>query len=412
MSQPPDEQSLPPPISSDREALQIVDLDTILPCHSSRGKRMVPLSLLMATLVAVILTFWNIVPKATPGSPTPSRPTPFPNALSIVSNVNFGTITVDGKEQPNPLPSTIRLGGGKSPSMITLKAPPFRPLSCPFPIPSPGTPWGGVIGYINGYSPCVAGTGFTLQKQNVSNLEMLFTLADLPKDQQQQITALIPEEVAAQQTITVPAQSPFVTGVTSNGQVSTSHLTGPLQASAFLVPTRQNSQEVPSCQGFICTDSGGFLLGGSLSGQFWEVTTPVALRWRITQPGGTVVSDVTFPFASMLTLYLTYSESTGWQLGLISPEQLRQVLNQVVCETGAELLGGDAQHFSDQLYWGVISLHDRGVKGCELSLQLNSQDQGHFVWRFGALLAADAKAHLTLPLLPMASPADLAAVGG
>jgi hypothetical protein len=39
-------------------------------------------------------------------------------------------------------------------------------------------------------------------------------------------------------------------------------------------------------------------------------------------------------------------------------------------------------------------------------------DQGHFIWRFGVLLAADASAHSTLPALPVALPADLAAVGG
>jgi hypothetical protein len=415
MSQPPDEQSSPDSSSGHEEweAAPITDLDHILRSRPSRGRRVVQLTLLLVTLVAVIFTVWDVVPKDGAGSPEP-EPTALPSALSIVSNVNFGTLTIDGKEQPEPLPSAIRLHG-KTPHTITLKAPPFRPLSCPFPLPKPGTPWGGVIGYIDGFSPCLAGTGFTMQQQSVTNLEMLFTLADLPKDQQQQITALIPEQVTAQQTFTVPAESWFVSGLTANGLMTTARAQVALTATAFLVPSQPISQPGTSCLGYICADSGGFLLGGSLSGQYWEVTTPVSLRLLLRKATGQVVSDVTFPFASMLSLYLSYNASTGWQVGLLSPQQLSQDLTQVVCPTGSNVLASLAQQTADQLYWTVTTLHDRGLDGCELSLQVNSGensgDQGEFVWRFGALMAANEQAHLTLPQLPMAAPADLAAVG-
>lgn len=415
MSQPPDEQPSPDSLSEheDWEAAPLADLDHILTRRSSRGRRVVQLTLLLATVVAVIFTLWDVVPRTSPASPAP-EPTPLPNALSIESNVNVGTLTINGEQQPEPLPSAIRLHG-KGPYMITLTAPPFRPLSCPFPPPKPGTPWGGVIGYIDGFSPCLAGTGFTMQQQNVTNLEMLFTLADLPAYQQQQITALIPDEVTAQQTFTVPAGSWFVSGLTADGLITTARAAAPLTATAFMVPSQQISQPGTSCLGYICADSGGFILGGSLSGQYWEVTTPVSLRLLLRKATGQVVSNVTFPFASMLTLYLTYDGSTGWQVGLLAPQQLSQDLTQVVCPTGSNVLASLAQRASDQLYWTVTTLHDRGLDGCELSLQVNSGensgDQGEFVWRFGALMAANAQAHLTLPRLPMAAPADLAAVG-
>jgi hypothetical protein len=415
MSQSPDEQSSPD-LSSDHEeweAAPIADLDHILNSRSPRGKRLVQVTLLLAMVAAVIFTLWDVVPKDGAGSPTPEF-APLPSALSIVSNVNFGTLTINGVEQAEPLPSAIRLHG-KSPYTITLKAPPFRPLTCPFPLPRPGTPWGGVIGYIDGFSPCVAGTGFTMQQQNVTNLEMLFTLADLPIDQQQQITALISNQVTAQQTFTVPAKSLFVSSLTKAGLATTARAPVALTATAFLVPSQQNGQPATSCLGYICADSGGFILGGSLSGQYWEVTTPVALRLLLRQTDGEVVSDVTFPFANMLTLYLSYNGSSGWQLGLLSSQQLSQDLTQVVCPTGSNMLASLAQQASNQLYWSATTLHDRGLDGCELSLQVNSGensgDQGEFVWRFGALMAANTQAHLTLPQLPMATPADLAAVG-
>jgi hypothetical protein len=415
MSQTPDEQLSPDSSSEPEEwdAAPIADLDHILSRRSSRGKRVVQLTLLLAMVAAVIFTLWDVVPKEGADSPEP-EPTPLPNALSIVSNINFGTLTINGVEQPEPLPSAIRLHG-RSPYAITLSAPPFRPLTCPFPLPRPGTPWGGVIGYIDGFSPCLAGTGFTMQQQSVTNLEMLFTLADLPQAQEQQINALIPEQVTARQTFTVPAGSWFVSGLTGSRRITTARAQVPLTATAFLVPSQQNSQPGTSCLGYICTDSGGFILGGSLSGQYWEVTTPISLRLLLRKASGQVVSDVTFPYASMLTLYLTYDNSTGWQVGLLSPQQLEQDLTQVVCPTGSNVLASLAQQTADQLYWTVTTLHDRGLDGCELSLQVNSgenpADQGEFIWRFGALMAANEQAHLTLPQLPMATPADLAAAG-
>jgi hypothetical protein len=52
------------------------------------------------------------------------------------------------------------------------------------------------------------------------------------------------------------------------------------------------------------------------------------------------------------------------------------------------------------------------VEGCELGAAINGVDGGRYVWRFGVLLAADAQAHRILPALPLASPAEIAAVGG
>jgi hypothetical protein len=57
-------------------------------------------------------------------------------------------------------------------------------------------------------------------------------------------------------------------------------------------------------------------------------------------------------------------------------------------------------------------LHDNGLEGCELALQTaQGANAGHFVWRFGVLLAADRPAHTLLPSLPLAPASELAAVG-
>lgn len=402
MCQPSDD---PLPISPDQqdgEALPLVDLESFPTRPSSRRKRIVQLGLLMAALVVVVTFGKVVVPTTAPGPSAPLQPTALPQALNLLSNVNYGTLTINSQPLSNQQTQTIRLPS-KPPYTITLEAPPFRTLSCPFPPPAPPAPYG--------FTPCLAGGEFTLDQQSVTTLQMLFTLADLPPAQQQQITTLIPQAVTAEQTITAPAQSFIVTGLPPDGTITTEQLSGPLEAGASLVPIPQNSQEGTSCQGFICTDSGVFHPNDALSGQFWAVTTPVALRWRFTTTSGQVVSEVTFPSTTALTLYLSYTAPIGWQVGLLSPAQLSRNLTQLFCSTGANMLAREAQQRTNEI-WEVTTLHDQGIEGCELGLQLNAIGQGLFVWRFGVLLAADAKAHSTLPTLPIATPADLAVVGG
>lgn len=49
-----------------------------------------------------------------------------------------------------------------------------------------------------------------------------------------------------------------------------------------------------------------------------------------------------------------------------------------------------------------------GVDGCLLEATLSHQGAplGHFLWRFGVLLAIDAPARQLLPSLPQAPPAE------
>lgn len=404
MHQSPDDLSPPAPEQDDAAALPLIDLDSA-PAHPpGRRKRVIQIGLLVAALVGVFVTFWRVIlPTPAPGPPVALQPTALPRALNLLSNVNYGTLSLNGQPLPNEQALTVRLTGA-SPYTVTLDAPPFRPLSCPFPPPPPPPPYG--------FTPCVAGGEFTLDQQSVTILQLLFTLADLPAVQQQQITTLIPQVVRAEQTTTAPAQAAIVTDLPSDGTITSERLSEPLEASVSLVPIQQNGQAGTSCQGFVCTGSGVFQPNNALSGQFWAVTTPVALRWRFTTASGQVVSEVTFPISSSLTLFLSYAAVTGWQVGLLSPAQLSQDLTRLICSTGADLLAGEAQQHSGEYGWAVTTLADQGIGGCELSLQLNAIDQGHFVWRFGVLLAADARAQSTLPALPIASLADLAAVGG
>lgn len=409
VSQEPDNSSSFPSEQDAGEDLLLIELDTLLNRPPSRRKRLIQIVLALAAFVVVLVTFWNvIVPGTPPAPPVHVQPTQPPPTFTIISNVNYETITINGQPQRGSVPLTIKMRS-QPPYTITLDAPPFRTLTCRFPPPGPGTP--------NTFDPCLETGTFIASQQAAYVLDMLFTLANLPAAQQQQITALIPQAITMQQTLTAPAQSTIVTGLNADGTINARRVTGPLRASVFLVPVTQTyqGQQGTFCNSFVCVDdTGAPLPHASPSGHLWEVSTPVALRWRFTTASGQIVSDVTFPSNTMTNLSLSYDAATGWQIVPFPADEgsLSQQLTRLVCATGMQMLFVEQARYLSGEGWDEAILHDAGINGCELALTQNNTDEGHFLWRFGALLAVDARAHSTLPTLPIASPADLAAVEG
>lgn len=126
----------PLPSSSDDdpgEQLPLIELDTLASQPPSQRKRLVQIGLALAALVVVFATFWGVVrPKALPASAPHILPTEPPPTLLITSNVNYGTITINGQKQRGapPLEVTMR---SQPPYQITLDAPPFQSFTCTFP---------------------------------------------------------------------------------------------------------------------------------------------------------------------------------------------------------------------------------------------------------------------------------------
>ncbi len=401
MSQPDDVSDVSPQEDAG-ETLPLIELETLLSQPPSWRKRFRQLGLLLAALAVVLAAYWGINRPAASSAPVVAQPNAPPPTVRVVSNVNYGALTINGQPQRGGPPLTFR-ARSQPPYTITLDAPPFPPLTCQYP------PVKTIAPYV--FHPCNAGGVLTVDQQASNVLEMLFTLNDLPAAQQQQIGALIADDITAQQTLTAPAQSVIVAGLNQDGTPRTRLAAGTLSASVFLVAGAQLLRRGLFCASVLCVGSGGYSADAAASAQVWQVLTPIALRWRFTTASGQVVSDVTFPaFSTLLILDLTYQPATGWRLA--SPPNLSEQLSQLVCATGVQALtlaqtnalGGDG--------WVVSVLRDQGAAGCELELAQNAVDQGHFVWRFGALLAADAQAHRTLPALPVASAQELAAVGG
>jgi hypothetical protein len=406
MSQPPDDLSPASPEEDAGEALPLIELETLLARPPSWRRRFLQMGLLLVASVVVLVTFWSVSKPQAPSTSLHIQPDPPPPTISISSNVNYGALTINGQPQPGKLPLTIQMHS-QPPYIITLDAPPFKPLTCQLP------PLPSIVPYA--FNPCKTAQNITRDPRALNALVMLFSLAALSPEQRQQITDLLSKELTTRQMTTAPAQSAIVTSVKGDGTFTTTRLTGPLHASVFLVPTTQTPRRELSCFRLICIGPQGFSPDYTLSGQFWQVQTPVALRWRFTTDSGQVVSDVTFPPSPVpLKLFISYDASTGWQIAPLpaSEMSLSEQLSQLVCITGIQALNQQQARYLSGNGWTVNILHNQGIEGCELQLEQHQVDQGHFIWRFGALLAADARGHSALPALPVASQAALAAVMG
>ncbi len=398
MDEDTDHPSTAPSEGDSEEPLPLVELDTLLNQPPSRRKRLIQLGLGLAALVVVFATFWGVIrPKAPLAAAPHAQPTEAPPTLLITSNVNYGTITINGQKLRGAPPLEVKMHT-PPPYQITLDAPPFQPFTCTF----PGCSASGSIIDANGVA--------------VRTASLTLYPTALPANQQSQVSALVSQAISVQQPMTVPAGAFIASQLALDGEISSQQAAEPLQATALLVSTAPPVPYFGSCFGVICVDSSvGLETGpsGGGSGHFWQVGSFLALRWRFTTAAGEVVSEVTYPIIQHIPITLAYDTATGWRLAPQSAEQyMAGQLASMSCVTGAGMLQVEQARYLSGTGWDVQTLHQQGTAGCEYQLMQNNANQGQFVWRFGVLLAADATAHSTLPTLPIASPDDIAAVGG
>jgi hypothetical protein len=250
-------------------------------------------------------------------------------------------------------------------------------------------------------------------------ISLFVTPDDLPASQQSQVTRLLTQALTTRQDTTVPAGSYYATSfqpITNVTGQRVSIASVPLQGSATIAPfALQDPQIGVPCVGFICP--GSFLSGDAYTFTVpeWAVTVTLALRWRFTTASGKVVSDVLFqgdnPYTEVVTfaiLFLALDTAGDWTIAqnLAMPSAASQ-LQDSFCGIGDSILQGAA---SPGQNGSVTTLRDLGAEGCEWLEQVNGIDQGIFLWRFGVLLAADARTHAAYPQLPLAPPAEIAAV--
>jgi hypothetical protein len=353
---------------------------------------------LLCALLVTLLTFWNVLPFR----PTVSAIRAEPGAtglVSITSNVTAGTLTINGSQHRVVFPLQLVLPS-QTPLVVTLEEPPFSAITCQVPPTHPTRP--------GAFTPCVLSTEEASQEQPpVVRLSILLGLDALPPALEQQALSVLPRAATVQATTTVPNRSSVALGLDSDGAITSQLTQVPLQATASLAPSLLTTlQGDPFCDGRLCYAP---LAAAANTTPFWVITVPVALHWQFTTAAGQVVSAVAYPVLEGWQVSLIYAPATGWHVteALNTGGSAARQFSRLSCSTGAALLQAQVAG----LGWTIRVAHQAGIEGCQLVRQQAQPDRAAFIWRFGVLLAADAAAHRLLPALPLAQPADTAALG-
>ncbi len=400
---------LPPEGDLTDRSLPLTDLEQIGQRPPSWRKRLIHIGIILVVGGGIVLvTVGSLFKQATPLPPLAKSPP----MMVIASNINYGTLTLDGKPQQGKLPELAPMPSGAF--TLTIDAPPFLPQSCH--ITSQHTS-------LDRCQPLAIGSQ-TMTLNGITarvsfGVEIAFTASDLPATQRTQVQGLLTQRLSTKQAISVPMGSYFATdfglprNITSQRAAALLQATANLTTNAYFIGSSPDQQGY-ACDGFTCTQglTPTQIAGlASLGGQNWLTSTPLAVRWRFTTAGGEPISAVVFPAVVMTPVDLVYTQKSGWQIAQPNsltgpPLDPTVVLPHVACLTGLLLLNDQISSTRQ------MTVADHGVEGCLYALQANTQDLGQFLWRFGVLLAADAKAHATLPALPVAPPEEITAVEG
>lgn len=315
--------------------------------------------------------------------------------VSIHTNVNYGTITVNGKKQEiNQFDNQVVLE--RKMNVVTVSAPPFRAITCTLPQVVPQQS--------DGSQPCAS---FGLNN-GLPQVFMSFTPQQLSPD----LTLSLPDlmvaeaaQISAQMQTQVPVGQHYAVGVLDQNTPLTAIAQEPLVAQVVLTidPTFVASG-IGINQGYF-----PFVIVGSNS---WTINALVTLHWRFTRLNGTPVSSTSSSDHSSfaIPLALQFTTDHHWQVAGLDPQNRFSYLtyiSQFLCIDNQ--LRGSFVGVNQTIGSGFLP-GPSTIEGCVIHFQ--TPQVGSFVMRFGAWLAVDAGAHKLAPSLPLASAAEVTAAGG
>ncbi len=398
-----------------------VDVEALLHRRASPRKRAVQAGLTFLCVLAVLGLFRTVTPVPTrPSVPTPLADTNTPQ-VSIVANLAFGSVTVDGKKLAGPPP--LFFSPAPSGDAVVFLAPPFAPQTCR------------VFWYGAGLSAQLGagGSSCEMSSMNVTvsdrvsssyTLDFQFGLEDLSPGLQATALDFVRQVVTpVSLATTVPAGQYYASGRDGQGMILSRQATAPLTAQvSLLLPTPQDLASSASwCSALICVALDVPQVPNATRGssnELWATEIPLAMNWQFLLPDNQLVGmEHQSQVASDISLILALDSHHQWHLGqFAAPTDLqgeqRQLIPAAICGTGVNEL---VSAFQDQQAGGAILIarHDHGLGGCEIQItQTDGAVAGTVVWRFGVLLAADVKTHRTYPWLPLAPKAEVEAVQG
>lgn len=350
-----------------------------------------------------------------------STPIAHDTSALIVSNVPADAITLDGHLVASQSPSLITLHTGIN--EISFAASPFQPHSCRLTVPNPSS--SDTCHDPSGHESLnISLNPFRLHGKPIQPKYVIgFSLGlnDLSSTQGQSVVAFLAtifKQANNSLRTTVPIGQYYASGITDRGISLMRQAVDSLQATpeAVLSPPGH----LVGCTENICPASvqlENVDQWVALHGHGWAVDVTVQYGWRFDTVSGMSIAHVLFPFSTVMSLTLAYDPNHGWGLAdsanatsLQSTQVMRSLVATGLCDAGSAMLTVLSPENSSQSTAAVTD------EGCRFEIQSVASSNntpsasGVILWRFGVLLAADTQAHLLLPQLPIAPPAELAAV--
>ena len=380
-----------------------------------RRRGLEALAVLGALVLAVAIVLASIRGMGPSGTSSVQRPAPIVEQVALVSNVTFGTFTLNGKRLKGAPPQLVTLRNGSN--IITLTAPPFRPKSCTLVWPAQ-QPEGSDCGAGTGSQVVIGGRELT----PFLTLDVNLGIADLPAD----LTASARAAVAVALNdgalhSTVPQGDYYALKEDASRVPVVERASTAMRADlAFLLPGDSGGD--PCAPRGFCTGAVPFTGGEMLPANIWSISFSAQLQWTFTPPGAPPLVSSPIGEGFPTQLWLVYDGAGGWLVtepsdASVPARSLSAQLSAGICFAGTMLLSNTGASMGQQFGTGTGGTSDHAVDGCAIQLLPNdgsgsATPLGNVIWRFGALLAADAGAHKLLPLLPVAPPDEVRALVG
>jgi|GEM_PF-6500597 len=357
-----------------------------------------------ATSFIVVIVFISVVLRPLAQSlfmaPT-SSPATEP-IVQIIAPTNYGTIAVNGK--PYPLQTHILIKITQGVNTIVVRAAPYPTYSCTLHFK------------VKSSDNCIVDTNET---GFVTSLIIPLLPQQLPSEQQvavrSQISTTI-EAIRQQLTALIPtgawyktANNSFIIGLPVQQQASM-----PLRETVVLHDVAQPNTD--RCYLNVCVGYSTAFVNSSLQAITYDIS--FLYGWQITDSNGTIlVNTQSNPISQVeVPVTLTYSTDHGWQLAnqsllTITLQNMQAQLATQECRFGQHLvLSQGIDNNSTTTGFNIESGPQSTFSQCTFSVVEYNNDgtfvanRGTFIYQFGALLAADAAAHIALPSLPTITP--------
>lgn len=403
------------------EALASEDLEHALARRATPRARALRWALVVPIILvagAVLLrSAWPLIVSRTPPSilaPTPSVP------VAVTSDVSFGSLYLNGRRLHGPPPQMVTLRQGTN--TLRLSAPPFPTQTCTVigPIPVLGAEPARTSGQLvssgedasNG-AACQVGDSTNDLGSTTYTISLTVSGDELSPALQAGARAAVVQALAVRPplTATVPTGEYFATGSDQAGVPIDARASAPLTATLTFAPQAPPgfNPGINNCASMLC---GGVTLDPAqpATASVWEVAIPVVLDWRFTTSAGRPVAAFTIPTPTTVPVALTFAGGR-WVVAAGAPGSPSLDFSSALdpCGQADDILsrvGGAALQGTS-----CAPSPNGPMGGCAIdAVNADGSTAGRFIYRFGALLAADAAAHRLVPALPIAPPAEVAAV--